>query len=401
VSAATATVLIRGSGVAAATAARLLADDGFALAGAGASSPLPPSRERSETWVPLLGRPSRSGEGLLLSSLVSAKKEEDPLPTLSREGGRGLKSLDSAPVGDGGRSSAPVIMLSDQALALLRDLFGRVDLFVGRSRITHRIVAWGESEPATFPHAAIAVTGSDIAAELPLPPMQPPEGDPFFTIHAATPFPAAAVRRFGQREAMAAAVDLAPEADAQACHVEATDSGWLFLIPHGDRSAWLLAVGGTPDTLLGRSRLVAAQVRHLASVTARFETAPRMLETMVGDDWLACGTSAIAFDPICGDGTAQAAREAILAAAVIAALRDGGDPAALLGHYQSMLIAAMRRHLQLSLSFYRSGGTSPWWRAQADALADGHAWCTARLATMPEPRFLLRGARLVPREQAA
>jgi len=388
-SAAPATVLIHGCGVAAATATRLLADDGFALAG-----------ER-----------------------------------------------------EGSRSSAPVVMLSDQALALLRDLFGRADLFAGRPRIMRRIVAWGDAELVTFPHAAIAVSGSEIAAELALSPLQgdaviaakihtatlavprrtpgprshtlgvrdswapafageqnmlesspallSPLPETFFTIHAATPFPADAMRRFGQREAMAAAVDLAPEADAQACYVEATDSGWLFLIPQGARRAWLLAVGGTPDALLGRSRLVAAQVRDVDPVTARFETAPRMLETMAGDDWLACGTAAIAFDPICGDGTAQAAREAILAAAVIAALREGGDPAPLLGHYQSMLIAAMRRHLQISLSFYRSGGTSPWWRAQADALADGHAWCTARLATMPEPRFLLRGTRLVLREQAA
>lgn len=334
---AAATVLLRGGGVSTATAACLLNNDGFDLAGAG-----------------------------------------DPV-----------------------RSSAPVVMLSDPALALLRDILGRPGLFAGRPRIERRIVTWGGSDPASLPHGAIVVTGADIAAELPLPPLAPATHTPFFTLHSAPPFPADTLRRFGRREAMAAAVTLAPAADAQACYVEATPSGWLFLIPQGAEQAWLLGVGDTPDALLGQSRLVAAQVAHLDPVTARFETAPRMLEQMAGDGWIACGTSAIAFDPICGDGTAQAAREAILAAAVIAGLRDGGDAEALLGHYRSMLVAAMRRHLQVSLPFYQNGGTSDWWREQAEASAEGHAWCTARLAVAPEPRFLLQGTRLVPRELAA
>jgi hypothetical protein len=298
-------------------------------------------------------------------------------------------------------SSTPVVMLSDAALALLRDVFGRSGLFRERPRIERRVVAWGSGEAASYRHGAVVVTSADLMSELgPYPPVRD-GGDGFFSLHAAAPFPKPLLRRFGRREAMAAMVDLAPGADAQACHVEAIASGWLFLIPHGSGKAWLLAVGGQPDALLGESRLVAGQIARLRSVAGRFETAPHMLETIAGDDWLAIGTGAIRFDPICGDGTAQAVREAILAAAVIAGLRDGGDRAALLGHYRSMLIAAMRRHLQISLPFYRSGGTSAWWHAQTDAIANGHAWCTAQLATMPEPRFLLRGTRLVRQGIAA
>lgn len=297
-------------------------------------------------------------------------------------------------------SSAPVVMLSDAALALLRDVFGRTGLFAGRPRIKRRVVAWGGGEAVDVPHDALVVSGADIAAALAAAPYHA-TATPFFTLHAAPPFPDAALRRFGNREAMAAVAELAPDSDAQACHIEATASGWLFLIPYGEGTAWLLSVGGEPDMLLGQSRLVAAQVRAIGPVVARFETAPRMLETLAGDDWLALGTAAIAFDPLCGDGTAHAVREAILAAAVIAGIRDGGDRAALTSHYQSMLIAAMRRHLQISMSFYQSGGTSPWWREQADAVAQGYHWCTARLARMPEPRFLLNGTRLIPRALAA
>ncbi|MFM6829279.1 MAG: hypothetical protein ACKOVA_02910, partial [Novosphingobium sp.] len=112
-------------------------------------------------------------------------------------------------------------------------------------------------------------------------------------------------------------------------------------------------------------------------------------------------TAAIAFDPICGDGTAQAVREAILASAVVTALTRGEDPEALRTHYHSMLLAAMRRHLQMSLPFYGGAGSAPWWRDQYAAARAGYDWCTAHLAAMPEPRFALHGFDLVRRDLAA
>jgi hypothetical protein len=302
---------------------------------------------------------------------------------------------------EGERPAAPAVLLSEAALALLRDVFARPGLFDGRTSITRRIVRWGGAAATVLPHGGIVVSGVDLAAELASPPLTAAESAPFFTLHGA-PLQTGVLRQFGHREAVAAAVELVASADAQACHVEATESGWLFLIPYGEGKAWLLGVGDTLDALLGDSRLVAAQVDTLGPVAGRFETAPRMLERLAGDDWIACGTAAIAFDPICGDGTAQAVREAILATAVIAGIREGRtDRAALLGHYHAMLLAAMRRHLQICLPFYRSGGSTNWWREQAAAVADGYAWCTARLGTMPEPRFQLLGTRLVARALVA
>jgi len=333
-----------------------------------------------------------------------------PAPVLVRGGGVAAATAAHQLRGEGfevaenaasSRTAAPVVMLSEAALALVRDLFGRPGLFAGSTAVERRVVAWGDAAPVTMPHSAIVLSGAELGAQLPAPDFKRAgaQGAPFFTIHAASPFPDPRLRRFGQREAAAAPVELATGADAQACHIEATTHGWLFLIPCGAGSAWLLGVGDELDILLGESRLVAAQIGTLGAISARFETAPRLLERVAGDDWLACGTGAIAFDPICGDGTAQAAREAILAAAVISGIREGvDDRASLLGHYQAMLIAAMRRHLQISLPFYRAGGSSRWWREQAEAVAQGYAWCTDRLAALPEPRFLLRGVRLVPRE---
>jgi flavin-dependent dehydrogenase len=303
------------------------------------------------------------------------------------------------------RPTAPVVMLSDPALALLRDVLGNPALFADKPRIARRLVRWGDAPQVELPHGAVVVTGAELERELPVPAAATGASTSFtipsFTIHGAPPFPQASLRRFGAREAQAAEVTLTDKVTRDACRVEAVPGGWLFLIPQGPERAWLLGVGASLDNLLGASTLVAPAIVAMADSIARFETAPRMIEKLAGDDWLACGTSAIAFDPICGDGTAQAAREAILAAAVVAGLRDGGDAPALLGHYQSMLIASMRRHLQISQQFYATGGTGPWWQEQAAALAQGHAWCTGRLAVVPEPRFVLNGNRLVPRMQAA
>jgi hypothetical protein len=210
--------------------------------------------------------------------------------------------------------------------------------------------------------------------------------------------------RFGAREAAALPVVLSAAADRGAALIEALESGWLFLIPTGGDHGWLLAVGAEPDLALRDSRLVAPAVAATGAVSSCFETAPRLLDDPAGPDRLTLGQAALALDPICGDGTASAVRGGILAAAVGAAM-TGNDPGldctAVLAHYRAMMIAAMRRHLTQSWPFYARGGQSPWWQAQAAALAEGHAWCTRQLAEAGEARFMLSGDRLVARDVAA
>ncbi|CAN5385524.1 hypothetical protein BH10PSE13_BH10PSE13_11040 [soil metagenome] len=301
------------------------------------------------------------------------------------------------------RPPVPAILLSDPALALLRDVFGRPDLFADRPCIARRIVSWGGGEPIALPHGAVVVSEGDLVTALSPMAADTASGVPAdFTIHTAAPFPAGDMMRFGTRSAMAARVHLNFAEDEATCWIEAVDGGWLFLIPDGGaQSAWLLCVGGPIEALLDESRHISPRVTLSGSTSSAFETCPRMLTRLQGTDWLACGTAALAFDPICGDGTAHAIREAIIASAVIAAIRDGGDAEALRTHHESMLIAAMRRHLLLCAQFYQSGGTGRWWQDQLGALSQGHDWATSRLATMPEPRYHLRDFSLVPREAAA
>ncbi|MBN9145312.1 MULTISPECIES: hypothetical protein [unclassified Novosphingobium] len=295
------------------------------------------------------------------------------------------------------RSPVPVIMLSDAALGLIRDAFGRRDLFADAHRIAQRVVRWGH-DPVAMPHGAVVVSEDDLIAAL----GGELAGDadapaPMATLHCAPPFPDAELMRFGQRRAMAARILLRAGADHATCHVEAVAQGWLFLIPSGPTQCWLLGVGAPLDRLLENSVLIAPLIAGLGESSPGFETAPRQLAQLAGPNWLACGMAAIAFDPICGDGSAQSVREAILAAAVIA---HPGDRHALATHYHSMLTASLRRHIQISGQFYATGGDSPWWREQVAALAQGYAWTTAQLAHMPEPRYLLRGFQLIEREAA-
>ncbi len=287
------------------------------------------------------------------------------------------------------------------ALALIRDVFERPDLLAGGPRIERRMVAWGPSAgPAAVPHAAVATSEDRLLAALGVGDDPGFDGPPDFVVQAGASNPDGQ-RRFGSRRAVAVQVRMRNDEDLSACWIEALDEGWLFVAPNPDGASWLLAVGATPETLLANSPLIAGRIELMAARSGAFDVCPRIAESVTGEGWLACGTAAIAFDPICGDGVAQAVREAVLAAAVVVAIREGGDPAALLDHYESMLVAAVRRHLKLCADYYEAMGSKPWWSGELRMLAQGHRWCTARLAAAAEPRFVLRGFRLVPREAAA
>jgi len=317
---------------------------------------------------------------------------------------RGL-GLFAARARSGTARAAPVVMLGQQAQMLLTDVFGTRLASVAQAHpIERRVVLWGGGEPQAFDHRALVIGGESLGDLLPWPDPTEPGLAATFELTTMPPAPAYLLQ-FGSREAAAAPVVLRPAADRGAALVEALDQGWLFLIPTGGDAGWLLAVGGDPAALLRESRLVAPVVAQVGAVVAKFETAPRLLDNPCTPDQLALGSAALAFDPICGDGTATAVRGGILAAAVGACVAGvdlpGLDRAVLLGHYRAMMIAAMRRHLTISWPFYARAGNSAWWREAADQLAEGHAWCTRQLAAAGEARFVLVGDRLILREQAA
>jgi hypothetical protein len=301
------------------------------------------------------------------------------------------------------RVRLPAVMLSDAAVGLIRDVFERDDLFRAAPRILKRTVQWGSAAtPVALDHAAVVVSetelmealGTSIADKNPVSDIEP-ESVPDWTVIASRPLPSGTVEnRFGYRFATATPVELHNNAEAEACWMESLSAGWLFLITSAPGAGWMLSVGDSTEELMSQSTLIAPQIARCGPSTGTFPSAPRIVSPLCGPGWLACGTAALTFDPICGDGTANAVREAILGAAVIAAFERGGDHASLLAHYEARLTAGFRRHLEICLGFYRSGGTGEWWRNEALALGNGIEWCDSRPASKQAFQYRLAGFRL-------
>jgi hypothetical protein len=292
----------------------------------------------------------------------------------------------------GVRSRVPAILLGDQALALIREIFDQPALFADRPPIRRRIVAWGaNAAPVSVEHSAVLVSEQLLLDALR--PARIPDTDPAapaWTIHASRPLPAPGEEHsFGSRFASAMPVTLREDSGPDACWIESLDQGWLFLVP-----GWLLAVGGKPDTLLSQSRVIAPEIARRGAPSGEFPAFARIASPLCAPGWLACGAAAMSFDPICGDGTAHAIREAILAAAVIRGIAQGEDQPALLAHYEARLTAGFRRHLTICRQFYLSGGTGELWVSELAAIDRGIERCDAKLTAHGPFRYQLRGFEL-------
>ena len=295
----------------------------------------------------------------------------------------------------GDRPRVPAIMLGEATQKLLADVFDRRDLFGGSPRINKRIVAWGKkSAPIALPHSAVVVSEESlldrIQSGLPQSNLSS-DREPAWTIFAARPLPRSSEEHhFGSRMATASAVKLKTGCDPGACWVESLDHGWLFLLP-GDDRAWLLSVGDPAETLLAQSRLISDQIAETSASRGTFPSHPRIAQPLCEPGWLACGTAALGFDPLCGDGAGNAIREAILASAVVRAGIDGADVDALIAHYRNRLVAGFKRHLEACREFYQAGRSGPWWDQELNSLDRGLDWCTRQLERAPGFRFRLSG----------
>jgi hypothetical protein len=294
------------------------------------------------------------------------------------------------------RPRIPAILVSEAAQALLRDVYGRTELFEGLFHIDRRIVAWEpESPPVTLPHQAVAIS-EEALLEL----LRPTAGETApadladWTLYTSRPLPwLVEQHRFGSRTASLVPVDL-KDAGPPACCIEALECGWLFLIPTSPALGWLISIGSPYEVLLAESRLIADQVNVSGPAGATFPAYPAIADPLCVPRWLACGAAAMSFDPLCGDGTGNAVREAILASAVIRAASEGGDVERLLSHYRARLTAGFLRHLELCRGFYISGNRGPWWEREIASLEEGMAWCRQALGAGNVNHYRLSGFQL-------
>jgi hypothetical protein len=299
-----------------------------------------------------------------------------------------------------GRSKLSAVLLGEATQSLLTDLFADKKLLAGLPHIRKRVVAWGPGAQAiALPHSALVISEQELLERLWARVQTPLEENhdkaAWEILSSRMEDPGPDERRFGARSAFVCNVQLKTAADRESCWAESLDAGWLFLFPVDGVSACLISVGAPAPMLMAESRLIAAQVEDPTTTTAQFPAYPRILSELCGPGWLACGTAAMAFDPLCGEGVAHAVREAILASAVIRAAVNGSDVKSLLAHYHSRLMSGFLRHLQMCHHYYSTGGTGPFWRSELQLLELGIEWLSERLRPQPSPRYRLVGFELV------
>lgn len=295
------------------------------------------------------------------------------------------------------RAGVPAIMVGARTQRLIGDVLKRDDLFRDLPRIGARIVAWGvEARPRRLPHSAVIVSERGLSERIKSPELAAGlncKSD--WTVCGSRPFPEFTIeKRFGSRVASVLTVNLTKRCEPSACWIESLRSGWLFLLPGSEGKGWLLSVGGDYASLLAESRLVAGQIDSPGQTAGQFPAYPAIAIPFCGPGWLACGSAALAFDPLCGDGAGNAIREAILAAAVIRAAEGGAPAEELREHYRIRLIAGLLRHLQLCREFYATGHRGPWWDAELEFIREGVKYCRRELEHAPSSRYRLRGFEL-------
>ena len=313
-----------------------------------------------------------------------------------------------------GRPKLSAVLLGEATQSLLTDLFADKKLLTGLPQICKRVVAWGPgAQPIALPHSSLVISEHDLLERLwarvqtPIEASQNTENQNTENQNTAVweiissrmeghgRYEQRDEGRFGSRHAFVSNVQLKAAAGRESCWAESLDAGWLFLFPLQGASACLISVGGPATSLLSESRLIAAQVEAAITAAAEFPAYPRILSELCGSGWLACGTAAMTFDPLCGEGVGNAVREAILASAVIRAAMQGSDVESLLAHYRARLRSGFLRHLQVCHHYYSSGGAGPFWSSELQLLQRGIESLSASLHPQPSPRYRLVGFELV------
>lgn len=323
--------------------------------------------------------------------------------------------------------SSPRIILNAITTKLLSELFEihAADFLTkyGAISIESRAIAQGNrGSVEVLPHHGISITALNLANALRDQPMLAPplinarhEKDFSFShediaahgwVIDARGKAASPDRRLslGQRRAIVTDVELADNTPHGRCWMETTPTGWMFLLP-GDigQGTLQIVVPNLPcDALsvakksLASSSLISRFVTRLLNSPTVLEAAPSMSLSIGTEGFIRIGDAAISFDPICGDGTGNAVRSAILASAVLDAVASGVSCDQGLRYYRWRLMQTFVHHIQFCDSFYRQAFSSAAWASELREASEAGFSISSELSHSGEPEFRLKGLDLVP-----
>ena len=314
------------------------------------------------------------------------------------------------------KTQSPAVVLNAVTIQIIHDIFGDVNYLLQDAQpIKRHYINWGDNRPDEFtPCSAFALTADVLSARLfdllkqdsQLIIAGESDADSKFDwdIYAAngqrTIIPP---RRFGRRSAICVDVTLHDDGDSTTSFIEATPGGWLFLAPVARGRAVLQAVVPekpadvvqTTRALLDPTKQIKRIVKDLADAAFTVECAPKKLDRMDGPNWLATGTAACSYDPLCGDGTGYAIRAAILAAAVLDGIDRETKKESLLTYYKLRLTYAFYTHLRSCLSLYSSASFNHIWRRELSMMEDGLGKVEQELSNMSTTQYQLNGFELL------
>ncbi len=330
-------------------------------------------------------------------------------------------------VHEGADSDGPRLVLNPTTVQLVHELFGEnIARWPEAHGLRGRCMRWNADagpqyagEPATVVSSqtlrrrlrerVLGATDrvSFVRAEAGAERAEPLAGDRWVVSARGRNAAGSGCRQWFRRHVLVA--DVACDAAAADAFMEATPQGWVFLFPHAAGMATLQAMvasaAADPDAqlaaMLAETTLIAPRLAEPPRPAKTVPAAPRLGDDLCRRGWIAVGDEAVSLDPLCGDGTGYALREAILAAGVVRWVEDGLPAAAALGHYRLRLQRTVAAHLRACLGFYREARFSGAWAPELEAMETGRRELERSVAAQPEAALRIRGFDLTAADATA
>jgi flavin-dependent dehydrogenase len=249
----------------------------------------------------------------------------------------------------------------------------------------------------TVPAPGVAIGANELvrrlAARLRLPSAAPDAAALIVDAQPGSPESAGAaapMRAFGRRHAWVAQAMLRAESRPDLCVMETVGDGWVFLLPVGAGRASLQFVAipsitplPAPNHAVAATRTIRKAIDGIGAWSDPMPCMPRARLPPACPGRIAVGEAALAFDPVSGDGVGHALRGAVLAATSLHAIANGAPIAECLDGYASTLRRAMAHHLKTCLALYGAAPRGPGWRDEVSAMAAGVALLTGKAVDGP------------------
>lgn len=306
--------------------------------------------------------------------------------------------------------SAPPLVLEETTVALLVDLCEGNEIFRNAHQLRRRVVCWGEEEPRLIDQPAISIRGNQLRKALSQVVLSRVSASHQAKLGQENEWTVVTSdqsekdsRRIGRRVTLITEVEVCRETDLATSWIETNSGGWVFFAPISSGRAVLQATVPVPpespedsiDDMLANTRLIRQMAGDRVYGIDVATSAPAICTPCGTAKRLAAGRAAMCLDPLCGDGTGQALRTGLLAAAVITSVAEGGQCDALVKHFNQRLATTFSFHLIACAEFYRYDIFGQSWGEEIRSIVTA---ATSAKQNIEEPlSFRFNGLHLVAR----